>query len=83
MALTQSLGGERAEDRALAEDLKKGIVRARRPVQDGLGVGGAPARPWGRRSVEADLARGRGAVRPRRPALIRKSDRGLGLQYDG
>jgi hypothetical protein len=42
MALTQSLGGERAEDRALAEDLKKGIVRSRRPVQDGLGVGGAP-----------------------------------------
>ena len=47
MALTQSLGGERAEDRALAEDLKKGIVRERRPVQDGLGVGGAPAGPGG------------------------------------
>jgi len=47
MALTQSLGGERAEDRALAEDLKKGVVRARRPVQDGLGVGGAPAVPGG------------------------------------
>jgi hypothetical protein len=47
MALTQSLGGERAEDRALAEDLKKGVVRPRRPVQDGLGVGGAPAGPGG------------------------------------
>jgi hypothetical protein len=47
MAILQSLGGERAEDRALAEDLKKGIVRARRPVQDGLGVGGAPAGPGG------------------------------------
>ena len=47
MALTQSLGGERAEDRALAEDLKKGILRPRRPVQDGLGVGGAPAAPGG------------------------------------
>ncbi len=47
MALTQSLGGERAEDRALAEDLKKGIVRPRRPVQDGLGVGGAPVAPGG------------------------------------
>jgi len=47
MALTQSLGGERAEDRALADDLKKGIVRPRRPVQDGLGVGGAPAGPGG------------------------------------
>ena len=47
MALTQSLGGERAEDRALAEDAKKGIIRPRRPVQDGLGVGGAPATPGG------------------------------------
>jgi hypothetical protein len=42
MALLQALGGERIEDRRLAEDLAKGIVRARRPVQDGLGVGGAP-----------------------------------------
>ena len=40
-ALMQALGGERAEDRALAEDLKKGIVRARKPVQNGLGVGGS------------------------------------------
>ena len=39
----QSLGGERAEDRALEEDLKKGIIRARRPVQGGRsGVGGQP-----------------------------------------
>ncbi len=41
-AVRQSLGAERAEDRRLAEDLAKGIVRARRPVQDGLGVGGQP-----------------------------------------
>ena len=40
-ALMQALGGERAEDRALAEDLKKGVVRARKPVQNGLGVGGS------------------------------------------
>jgi len=58
MALTQSLGGERAEDRALAEDLKKGIVRERRPVQDGLGVGGAPAAPGG------GLFGGRGGAPP-------------------
>jgi hypothetical protein len=58
MALTQSLGGERAEDRALAEDLKKGVVRARRPVQDGLGVGGAPAGPGG------GLFGGRGGAPP-------------------
>jgi hypothetical protein len=34
-ALRNSLGAERAEDRALAADLAKGIKRARRPVQDG------------------------------------------------
>ena len=56
MALTQSLGGERAEDRALEEDRKKGIVRPRRPVQDGLGVGGAP------------VGAGRGAPPPAPPA---------------
>jgi hypothetical protein len=42
MALLQALGGERIEDQRLAEDLAKGIVRPRRPVQDGLGVGGTP-----------------------------------------
>jgi hypothetical protein len=41
-ALMQALGGERAEDRALEADLKKGIVRARKPVQNGLNVGGSP-----------------------------------------
>jgi hypothetical protein len=54
LALMQSLSAERAEDRALEEDLKKGIKRARRPVQDGnpqagggrgrgAGAAGAPA----------------------------------------
>ena len=41
-AILQSLGGERAEDRKLEEDKKRGINRPRRPVQDGLGVGGQP-----------------------------------------
>jgi len=41
-AIRQSLGAERAEDKAVADDLAKGITRARRPVQDGLGVGGQP-----------------------------------------
>jgi hypothetical protein len=41
-AILQSLAGERAEDRALEEDRKKGIIRPRRPVQGGLGVGGQP-----------------------------------------
>ncbi len=38
-AILQSLGAERAEDRALAEDLARGIVRPRRGVQEGAGVG--------------------------------------------
>jgi hypothetical protein len=42
-ALLQALGGERAEDRALEEDRKKGVIRARRPVQDGLSIAGSPA----------------------------------------
>jgi len=48
MALRQSLSAERAEDKAVEEDRKKGINRPRRPVQDGLGVGGTPAAPAGR-----------------------------------
>jgi hypothetical protein len=47
MALVQSLAAERAEDRALEEDRKKGIIRERRPVQGGLGVGGAPVSEGG------------------------------------
>lgn len=44
-ALRQGLGGERAEDRALEEDAKKGILRPRRPIQGGLTVGGQPITP--------------------------------------
>ena len=41
LAILQSLGAERAEDRALAVDLQKGIIRPRRPVQEsGGGVQG-------------------------------------------
>jgi hypothetical protein len=40
--LPDTLSADRAEDRAIEEDLKKGIVRPRRPVQDGLGFGGQP-----------------------------------------
>jgi hypothetical protein len=45
-AVRQTLGAERAEDKALAEDLAKGIVRARRPIQNnvqGRGAGGEGA----------------------------------------
>ena len=41
-AVRQGLGGERAEDRKLEEDAKKGIIRPRRPIQGELGVGGNP-----------------------------------------
>jgi hypothetical protein len=41
-AIRQSLGAERAEDRALEADRAKGITRERRPIQGGLGVGGQP-----------------------------------------
>ena len=42
LAVLQGLGGERAEDRALEDDRKKGIIRQRRPIQGGLTVGGQP-----------------------------------------
>ena len=35
LALRQSLGAERAEDQKLAADLERGVIRPRRPVQDG------------------------------------------------
>ena len=66
LALMQSLSAERAEDRALDEDLKKGITRARRPVQDGnpqaggggrgrgAGAGGAGAPAGGRGNAPAE-----------------------------
>ncbi|HKH74802.1 MAG TPA: hypothetical protein VKA59_25760 [Vicinamibacterales bacterium] len=66
LALMQSLSAERAEDRALEEDLKKGIKRARRPVQDGnpqaggggrgrgAGAGGAGAPAGGRGNAPAE-----------------------------
>jgi hypothetical protein len=41
-AVLQGLGGERAEDAAVAADAKRGITRARRPIQGGLTVGGQP-----------------------------------------
>jgi len=42
LAVLQGLGGERAEDAALAADAGRGIVRPRRPIQGGLTVGGQP-----------------------------------------
>jgi hypothetical protein len=41
--LRNSLSAERTEDRALAEDLKKGIVRARKAVQGNINAAPTPA----------------------------------------
>ena len=57
-AVRNSLSAERAEDKALAEDLARGIIRTRRPVQEG-GRGGAAGT---RRGGDAP-ARGGGAGR--------------------
>ena len=57
-AVRNSLSAERAEDRALADDLARGIIRTRRPVQEG-GRGGATG---ARRGGDAP-ARGGGAGR--------------------
>ena len=55
LAIHNALSAERAEDRALAEDLAKGIKRARRGVQES-GVGGGGNRGRG----AAPTAGGRG-----------------------
>ena len=48
LAILQSLGAERAEDRALAEDLQRGVIRPRRGVQEsGPGGGGNRGRGAG------------------------------------
>jgi hypothetical protein len=48
LAVLQSLGGERAEDKALADDLSRGIIRPRRGVQEsGAGGGGGGGRGRG------------------------------------
>jgi hypothetical protein len=62
LAIMQSLSAERAEDRALAEDLAKGIVRPRRGVQEsGTGGGG---RRGGGAGARGGGAGGRGAAPP-------------------
>jgi len=59
-AISMSLGGERLEERRVAEDFAKGIIRPRRTVQDdGAGVGAAtPAAGRGRGAGPAPLAPG-------------------------
>jgi hypothetical protein len=59
LAILQSLGAERAEDKALAEDLARGIKRERRGVQES-GVGGGGARGRGRGAGAGGAGGGRG-----------------------
>ena len=47
LALLQSLSAERAEDRKLEADLKRGVIRPRRPVQDGNPQAGGGGRGQG------------------------------------
>jgi hypothetical protein len=47
LAILQSLGAERAEDQKLEADLKRGIIRPRRPVQDGNPQAGGGGRGQG------------------------------------
>jgi hypothetical protein len=57
-AVRNSLSGERAEERAIAEDLSRGIIRPRRDPQEGQGRGGG----GGRRGA-ANAGRGGGGGR--------------------
>ena len=56
--LAAVLGGERAEDKAIEEDAKKGIVRARKPVQGNINA--ARRRRRGRPPAGAGTAAGEG-----------------------
>jgi hypothetical protein len=63
-ALFNALRAERTEDAALERDRARGINRPRRPVQDGLGVGGQPVGQPGPGGLNLDgpgAGRGNGA----------------------
>jgi hypothetical protein len=66
LALMQSLSAERAEDRALDDDLKRGVIRPRRPVQDGnpQAAGGNRGRGAGAGAGAAAAAGGRAGAPP-------------------
>jgi hypothetical protein len=63
-AVRNALAGERAEEKALADDLSRGVIRPRRsPQEDGLGAGAFGGQPQPRRGSDAWLkaqARGGG-----------------------
>ena len=59
-AIRQSLGAERAEDQRVEADFQRGVLRPRRPVQDGLGVGGQPIGEAGPGGIIPAAGRGAG-----------------------
>ena len=59
-AIRQSLGAERAEDQRVDADFQRGVLRPRRPVQDGLGVGGQPIGEAGPGGIIPAAGRGAG-----------------------
>ena len=63
-AILQSLGAERYEDRRLADDLARGIIRPRVGVQEGAGVGAAPGGGGRGRGAGAGGGRGAGPANP-------------------
>jgi hypothetical protein len=64
LAILQSLSAERAEDRALEADLTRGVIRPRRPVQDGNPQAGGGGRGQGAAPGAAAPAGGRAGGPP-------------------
>ena len=58
--LAAVLGGERAEDKAIEEDAKKGIIRARKPVQGNINAAAGSAAGEGGPPAGAGTAAGEG-----------------------
>jgi hypothetical protein len=64
LAILQSLGAERTEDQKVAQNLQRGVIRPRRPVQDGNPQAGGDGRGQGGAAGAAAPAGGRGGAPP-------------------
>ena len=64
LAILQSLGAERAEDQKVEADLKRGVIRPRRPVQDGNPQANGGGRGQGAAAGAAAPAGGRAGGAP-------------------
>jgi len=63
-AIRQSLGAERAEDDKVAADFSRGVIRPRRPVQDGNPQANGGGRAQGAGAATGAPAGGRGGAAP-------------------